>query len=104
MANSHSQEARVIYTRLLRYSLPHWKAFALSVVAMLVYAGTNTGFAALMKPMIDGSFVAKDPAVIRLVPMLIIGLLHELGWARSDPGIASRHVRQIAVPADALLR
>ncbi len=81
MANSHSQATRVIYTRLLRYSLPHWKAFALSVLAMLVYAATNTGFAALMKPMIDGSFVAKDPEVIRLVPLLIIGLFLARGVA-----------------------
>jgi ATP-binding cassette, subfamily B, bacterial MsbA len=81
MAESHTQETRRIYARLLRYSLPHWKAFALSVLAMLVFAGTNTGFAALMKPMIDGSFVAKDPAVIRLVPLLIIGLFLARGLA-----------------------
>jgi len=81
MAESHAQETRRIYARLLRYSLPHWKAFALSVLAMLVFAATNTGFAALMKPMIDGSFVAKDPAVIRLVPLLIIGLFLTRGVA-----------------------
>jgi len=81
MAESHSQETRRIYARLLRYSLPHWKAFALSVLAMLVFAATNTGFAALMKPMIDGSFVAKDPTVIRLVPLLIIGLFLTRGVA-----------------------
>ncbi|MEJ2573240.1 MAG: lipid A export permease/ATP-binding protein MsbA [Gammaproteobacteria bacterium] len=74
MKDHHSQETRRIYARLLRYSLPHWKVFVLSVVAMSVFAATNTGFAALMKPMIDGSFVAKDPTVIRLVPLLIIGL------------------------------
>lgn len=81
MAESHTQETRLIYARLLRYSLPHWKAFALSVLAMLVFAATNTGFAALMKPMIDGSFVAKDPTVIRLVPLLIIGLFLARGAA-----------------------
>ena len=81
MAESHSQETRRIYARLLRYSLPHWKGFALSVLAMLVFAATNTGFAALMKPMIDGSFVAKDPTVIRLVPLLIIGLFLARGVA-----------------------
>jgi len=74
MKRSDAQETRILYLRLLRYSLPHWKAFAISVSAMLVFAGTNTGFAALMKPMIDGSFVAKDPEVIRRVPMMIIGL------------------------------
>ena len=81
MAKSQSQEMRQIYARLLTYSLPHWKMFVLSVVAMLVFAATNTGFAALMKPMIDGSFVAKNPEVIRLVPLLIIGLFLARGVA-----------------------
>jgi subfamily B ATP-binding cassette protein MsbA len=74
MKRSDAQTTRALYARLLRYSLPHWKAFAISVIAMLVFAGTNTGFAALMKPMIDGSFVDKDPEVIRQVPLMIIGL------------------------------
>jgi subfamily B ATP-binding cassette protein MsbA len=81
MAERHHQETRLLYARLLRYSLPHWKVFILSVLAMLVFAATNTGFAALMKPMIDGSFVAKDPAIIRLVPLLIIGLFLARGAA-----------------------
>jgi subfamily B ATP-binding cassette protein MsbA len=81
MANSEIKSTRQIYARLLRYSLPHWKAFAASMVAMLVFAATNTGFAALMKPMIDGSFVAKDPTVIRLVPIMIIGLFTARGIA-----------------------
>ncbi len=81
MATSQTQETRRLYARLLRYSLPHWKAFVLSVLAMMVFAATNTGFAALMKPMIDGSFVAKDPTVIRLVPLLIVGLFLARGVA-----------------------
>lgn len=79
MAESASKETRLIYVRLLRYSLPHWKAFAVSVIAMLFFAATNTGFAALMKPMIDGSFVAKDPTVSKLVPLMIIGLFFVRG-------------------------
>ena len=81
MANDPNRETRAIYARLLRYSLPHWRAFAVSMIAMLVFAATNTGFAALMKPMIDGSFVAKDPAVIRFVPLMIIGLFVARGLA-----------------------
>jgi subfamily B ATP-binding cassette protein MsbA len=81
MNRSDPRATRTIYARLLRYSLPHWKAFAVSVIAMLVFAGTNTGFAALMKPMVDGSFVARDPQVIRLVPLMIIGLFLTRGIA-----------------------
>ena len=81
MKDSDSKQARVIYARLLRYAAPHWRMFVLAMLAMLVFAATNTGFAALMKPMIDGSFVDKDPEVIQLVPLLIIGLFLVRGLA-----------------------
>ena len=41
---------------------------------MVVFAITETGFAALMKPLADGSFVAKDAAIIRMMPLWLIGL------------------------------
>ncbi len=81
MKENASTQARVIYARLLRYATPHWRMFVLAMLAMLVFAATNTGFAALMKPMIDGSFVDRDPAVIALVPLLIIGLFVARGLA-----------------------
>lgn len=62
------------YRRLLGYALPHWKLFLFSSLAMAVYAATDTGFAALMKPMLDDSFVGKDPDAIRTIPLLLIGL------------------------------
>src|SRR3569623_635225 len=73
--------ARLIYTRLLRYAAPHWRMNAVAVVALLVFAATNTGFAALMQPMIDGSFVKRDPASIQMVPLMIIGLFLLRGLA-----------------------
>ena len=81
MTQSANRQTRILYARLLSYSLPHWRAFAISVVAMLIFAATNTGFAALMKPMIDGSFVAKDPTIIKTVPLAIIGLFLARGLA-----------------------
>src|SRR3569832_255975 len=76
-----SLAARMIYTRLLRYAAPHWRMFAVAVVAMLVFAATNTGFAALMQPMIDGSFVKRDPTSIQMVPLMSIGLFLLRGLA-----------------------
>lgn len=73
--------ARSIYQRLLRYALPYWKVFALSTLAMLVYSATETGFAALMKPLLDGSFVKKDPFIIKLIPPVMIGLFLVRGIA-----------------------
>lgn len=62
------------YRRLLRYVRPHWKVMALAVLCMAVYAATDTAFAALMKPMLDGSFVKKDLGTIAWIPWAIIGL------------------------------
>jgi len=70
-----------LYRRLLSYALPYWKLFALSAVAMAVYASTDTLFAALMKPMLDSSFVARDPQSIRLIPLAVIGLFILRGLA-----------------------
>ncbi len=54
---------------------------ALAIMGMMIYAATDAGFAALMKPMMDGSFVERDPNVIRWVPpaMVAILLLRALG-------------------------
>ncbi len=70
-----------IYKRLFRYALPYWKVFALSTIAMLFYSATETGFAALMKPLLDGSFVKKDPFIIKLIPPVMIALFLVRGIA-----------------------
>lgn len=63
-----------LYRRLLRYSLPYKRAFALALVGMLITSLTEPGFAALMKPMLDRGFVERDPASLRFVPLLLVGL------------------------------
>ncbi len=44
----------------------------MAVVAMVVYAASSTGFAALMQPMLDGSFVERDSDSIMFVPIMIV--------------------------------
>ncbi|SFM35305.1 ATP-binding cassette, subfamily B, MsbA [Ectothiorhodospira mobilis] len=63
-----------VYRRLLSHSLHYWPYLAVSVVAMIVTASTETGFAALMRPLMDGSFVEQDPNVIRWIPFAIVGI------------------------------
>ncbi len=48
--------------------------FALSIATMIVLASTEPVLPALMKPMLDGSFISKDMAVIRWVPLALIAL------------------------------
>lgn len=60
------------YKRLLSYVKPYKKQFAIAVLGMIGYAITEASFAALMKPLLDGSFVNQDEQAIVYVPILII--------------------------------
>ena len=63
-----------LYFQLLRYVAPYWKAFAISIASTVVLAMTEPAIPALMKPLLDGSFIEKDPETIRLMPVLLIAL------------------------------
>lgn len=63
-----------LYWRLLRYVLPHWRIFAIAIVAMIVLALTEPAIPALLKPMLDGAFIQQDPDTIIMIPLLFVGL------------------------------
>jgi subfamily B ATP-binding cassette protein MsbA len=82
MTENHTEISAIqLYKRLLRYVKPYWPAFIAVVVTMIVYAGTETGVAALMKPLMDGSFVERDAQTIKLIPLAIISLFLIRGLA-----------------------
>jgi len=62
------------YKRLLRYVIPYKRQFIIAIFGMVGYAITDTAFAALMKPMLDGSFVDQDKSAIVYVPLMIIAI------------------------------
>lgn len=80
--------ASELYRRLLGYATPHWRLFLLAVLAMALFAATDTGFAALMKPMLDGNFIERDPATIRYVPIVLVLLF----LFRGITGFALRYI------------
>jgi subfamily B ATP-binding cassette protein MsbA len=67
-------KSRVLYARLLRYVAPYWRMFALAILTMVLVAATEPLFPAMMKPLLDGSFVNKDPTTIRYIPFALVGL------------------------------
>lgn len=75
-----------IYRRLLGYVLPHWRTFLISTIALVIVGGTDTAFAALMKPLLDGSFVERDPVIIRWIPIALIGVFLVRGIAAFTAG------------------
>ena len=76
-----------VYRRLLRYSASHWPVLVIAIIGMIAFAASETGFAWMMKPLLDGSFVERDPEVIRRMPFLVLGLFLLRGVA----GFASRY-------------
>jgi subfamily B ATP-binding cassette protein MsbA len=62
------------YPRLLGYVRPYWRIFALSILCLVLLAATEPALPALLKPMLDGSFVDQNPSHPLLVPSLIVVL------------------------------
>ncbi len=73
-AHDHHASPAAVYRRLLGYVTPYWQAFAGAVVAMIVLATTDAGFAAVMKLITGAGFIDRDPALIAWLPWLIIGI------------------------------
>ena len=71
---SNKADSLKTYKRLLSYVTQYWLVFLLAVVGMIVVALTETAFAAIMEPMLNGSFVKKDPDVIAWVPLGLIAI------------------------------
>ncbi|MDX1655351.1 MAG: lipid A export permease/ATP-binding protein MsbA, partial [Candidatus Competibacteraceae bacterium] len=83
-----------LYLRLLGYARPYRWTFALSLLGMVVLAATDPALAALLKVLLDGSFVDKDPSLITLMPLLLVGLYLIRGVAGFVGEVAMKWVAQ----------
>jgi subfamily B ATP-binding cassette protein MsbA len=66
--------SRELYLRLLRYVVPYRKQFGGGTLALVVLAATEPAIPALLKPLLDGTFVHRDPDYLFWIPMLFIAL------------------------------
>ncbi|MDX1593660.1 MAG: lipid A export permease/ATP-binding protein MsbA [Gammaproteobacteria bacterium] len=76
-----------LYFRLLGYLRPYRLPFFLAILATAVIASTDPAIAGLMKPLLDGSFVERDPEAIRFYPMVLVGLFVVRGFASYLSGV-----------------
>lgn len=74
MGQGEHKSAGQYYRRLLTLAFVHWKIFAISIVGMVLVAGTDTALAAFMKPLMDDGFVKRDMETIRQLPLILIGI------------------------------
>ena len=73
--------ASELYRRLLTYVKPYWLVFTVAILAMAVFAATETALAALLKELLDGGFVEQDPNIIKWLPLGLIGIFLVRGVA-----------------------
>lgn len=78
---------KAVYKRLLSMTLPYWRVFLLGVLGMVLFAAADVGLIQLLEPLLDGTFVERDPDTIRLMPIAILVLFVLRGIA----GLASSY-------------
>jgi len=64
--------SRILYARLLRQVFPYRWQFAIALLGMILTAATEPALPALLKPMLDQSFVRKDPTWKAIVPIALV--------------------------------
>jgi len=63
-----------IYRRLLGYARPYVSVFLIGVVGMLIFAGTESALAYLVKQFVSGAFVKIDRSILAKVPIGVVVL------------------------------
>ena len=69
------------YKRLLGFARPYRPWLGLAALGMVLEAAASGGFTALMKPIVDETFIARNADVSLLLPLAIIGLMLLRGFA-----------------------
>lgn len=73
-AEQESKAGLHLYRRLLKYTFVYWGIFVAAVIGMVIVATSTAAFSAIMKPIMDEGFVARDPETIKWIPLFIVGI------------------------------
>ncbi len=73
--------SKELYLRLLSYVRVYWRIFIVALIATAITGLSDPAIAAMMKPLLDGSFVERDPTYITWVPLALIALFMVRGIA-----------------------
>ena len=93
----HHYTAKTLYLRMLKYALRYWKVFAFSIIALVSFSATNTGFLATIKLVTDAGFVKHDSRMLHLLPFMLFGLLVLRAFAGFASTFAMRWVARRVV-------
>jgi len=84
--------SKELYLRLLKYVFPYRKAFLFSLLGTVIFAATEPAMPALMKPLLDETFVAKNPEGLTRLPLLLMLLVLVRGVASFISGYGMKWV------------
>ncbi|MDH5784910.1 MAG: lipid A export permease/ATP-binding protein MsbA [Chromatiales bacterium] len=94
MSNLKEVSGTHLYRRLLGYVWPHWRAFVVAIIALLIVGGTEAVFAYFLQPMFDGTFVERDPEVVKWTPIVLVVIFVVRGGATFASGYLMSWVAQ----------
>ena len=63
-----------LYLRLLGHVRPYWRQFAIGILFMVLLALTEPAIPFLLKPLLDGTFVERDPQFLFWSPVVLMVL------------------------------
>ena len=70
-----------LYLRLLGFVKPYRGVFSFAVLGMMLVAATEAALPAVLKPLLDGTFVDKDPRIMKWMPFVIVAIVVVRGLA-----------------------
>jgi len=74
MSEPTTISSRELYLRLLSHVKPYWRQFGGAILATVLLALTEPAIPALLKPLLDGTFVEKDPDYMFWTPIALVAL------------------------------
>ncbi len=77
--NFNSESGYEIYQRLASYAIKHWRYLILVFIGLVIAGVTVPLFALLMQPLLDGTFMNKDPETIKWVPLGLLAIFFARG-------------------------
>jgi subfamily B ATP-binding cassette protein MsbA len=81
-----------LYLRLLHYVAPYWRIFALSLISIVIVGILEAVLPALMKPLLDGTFVNRNETIIHWLPAIIIAIVLVRGLADYIAAYATSYI------------
>jgi subfamily B ATP-binding cassette protein MsbA len=83
-----------LYLRLLQFVKPYWVRLAGAMVCMIFVSAASAAAAFLVKPVLDDVFFKKDLAMLKLIPLAIVGLFLLKGLFDYGQGYLMSYVGQ----------